>query len=77
MSAKTIEETLKEHTNELMSLSGVVGTAQSLCEEQPCIKVYVTEKTPELEQKIPDTLDGYPVVIEETGKFRTFPKKKK
>ncbi len=28
---KTIEEVLKDHTEELMSLPGVVGTAQGLC----------------------------------------------
>jgi len=55
---KTIEEVLKEHSNKLMSINGVVGTAQSLCEGQPCIKVLVSEKTVKLEQKIPKTLEG-------------------
>ncbi len=56
-----------------MSLTGVVGTAQSLCEGQPCIKVFVSKKTVQLEQKIPKTLEGYPVVIQETGKFKALP----
>jgi hypothetical protein len=73
MAQKPIEEVLKEHTNRLMSLPGVSGTAQSLCERQPCIKVFVIKKTPELEQKIPSVLGGYPVVIQETGKFRALP----
>lgn len=42
--AKTIEEVLKEHTEELMSLPGVVGTAQGLYNNKPCLKVYVIEK---------------------------------
>jgi hypothetical protein len=73
MVQKPIEEVLKRHTNRLMSIPGVSGTAQSLCEGQSCIKVYVIEKTPELEQKIPSILGGYPVVIQETGKFRALP----
>ena len=76
MTAKTIEEVLKENTEELLSVPGVVGTAQGLCDNKPCIKVYVIRKTPELDQKIPDILEGYPVMVEETGKFRAFPENK-
>ena len=75
MAARTIEEVLKEHTEGLMSIPGVVGTAQGLCDAKPCIKVYVTNKTPELDQKIPKNLEGYPVEIEETGEIRALPKK--
>ena len=67
---KPIKEVLKEHTGELMSVPGVVGTAQGRCDRKPCIKVFVIQKTPELDKKIPATLDGYPVSIEETGEFR-------
>ncbi|MEJ2236442.1 MAG: hypothetical protein P8X67_21270 [Syntrophobacterales bacterium] len=73
MPTKTIEEVLKEHTSKLMSIPGVVGTAQSLCEGQPCIKVFVSKKTEKLEQKIPKILEGYPVVIQKTGKFKALP----
>lgn len=75
MAAETIKEVLKKHTKDLMSMPGVVGTGQGLCEGKPCIKVFVIEKTPDLDQKIPKTLDGYPVVIEETGEFKALPKK--
>jgi hypothetical protein len=60
----------------LMSLPGVVGTAQGLCGGQSCIKVYVIKRTTELEQKIPHILEGYPVMIEETGEIRPLPKNK-
>ena len=76
MPAKAIDEVLKEHTESIMSIPGVVGTAQGLCDNKPCIKVYVTQETPELEQKIPQMLEGYPVMIEETGKIRALPKSK-
>ncbi|UCG15074.1 MAG: hypothetical protein JSU72_16665 [Deltaproteobacteria bacterium] len=75
MPEKNIEEVLKEHTPELMSRPGVVGTGQSLCDGQPCIKVFVVKETPELKEEIPDTLEGYPVVIKESGKFRALPRK--
>lgn len=70
MGPKKIEQVLKEHTDELMSIPGVVGTAIGLCDERPCIKVYVVKKTPEIDQKIPDSLEGYPVMTEESGEFR-------
>jgi len=73
MPEQTIEEVLKEHTNKLMSIPGVVGTAEGLCDDQPCIKVFVIKKTPELEQKIPPVLDGYTVEVEETGEFHALP----
>jgi hypothetical protein len=73
MSVKTIEEVLKEHTEELMSIPGVVGIGQGLCNGKPCIKVFVIKKTPELAQKILNSLEGYPVIIEETGEIRALP----
>lgn len=73
MPGKTIQEVQKEHTDELMAVPGVAGTAIGMCNERPCIKVYVVKKTPELDRKIPDTLEGYPVMTEETGEFRRLP----
>lgn len=75
MPEKNIEEVLKKYTPELMSKPGVVGTSQGLCDGQPCIKVFAVEKTWALQQEIPNTLEGYPVVIEKTGKFRALPGK--
>ena len=73
MPKKTIKEVLKGNTNELMSLPGVVGIAEGLCDDKPCIKVFVIEKTPELDEKIPHILEGYHVLIEETGEIRPLP----
>lgn len=70
VAGKTIESVLKQHTDQLMSLPGVVGTAIGECEGKPCIKVLVVKKTPELVKKIPSTLEGFLVVIEETGEIR-------
>jgi len=48
----------------------MVGTAIGLCDTTPCIKVLVARTTPVLQRSIPDTLDGWRVVIEETGIIR-------
>lgn len=70
MTGKTIEQVLKENTDKLMSIPGVVGTAIGSCDGSPCIKVLVEKKTPALEKQIPKTLDGWKVEIEEVGKVR-------
>jgi len=72
MGQGTIEETLRAHTDRLMAIPGVVGTAQGLCEGKPCIKVFVTKKRPALLRQIPATLHGYPIAVEESGEFRAF-----
>jgi hypothetical protein len=74
MQRRTIEEVLRAHTDYLMSIPGVVGTAQGLCAGKPCIKVFVAKKTPELLRKVPAAADGYPVAVEETGEFHPFPR---
>ncbi|MGH8003363.1 MAG: hypothetical protein ACRECJ_01385 [Limisphaerales bacterium] len=70
MTAKSIQQVQEEHTDHLMSLPGVVGTAIGESQGKPCIKVYVTQNTAEIEKGVPDSLEGYPVVIEETGEFK-------
>jgi hypothetical protein len=67
MSKKSIQKTLKKHTESLMSYTGVVGTAQGVHQGNPCIAVFINQENPELIKKIPKFLDGYPVIIEVTG----------
>jgi hypothetical protein len=69
----SIEEAIKEHSEELMSVPGVVGVGQGLCDNNPCIKVYIIKRTSELVKKIPDLLEGYEVSIEITGEIRAHP----
>lgn len=65
---KSIEQVLKENTDRLMMIPGVVGTAIGECDELPCpekfgacIKILVVELTDELEMKLPKNIEGYPV----------------
>ena len=53
-----------------MSVPGVVGTALGAHQGKPCIKVYVTAKTPALADQLPSALDGHQVVLEETGEIK-------
>lgn len=70
ISKKSIETALDQHTDRLMSLPGVVGTAIGECNGKPCIQVLVLKKTPALSRRIPRTLEGFPVVVVETGEIR-------
>ena len=40
MQKKSIQLVLREHTDSLMALQGVVGTAQGQRDGKPCIKVF-------------------------------------
>ncbi len=70
MSDKTFEQVLQEQTDRLMALPGVVGTAMGLCAGEPCIRVLVVEKTGDLLKQIPTEIEGYPVVVDETGEIK-------
>ena len=72
MSGRPLEDVLRAHTDSLMSVPGVVGLAEGLCNGKPCVKVFVARKTPDLLKAIPASLEGYPVAVEETGEFRPF-----
>ena len=67
---KSIEVVQTDHTDALMSIPGVVGTAIGNCDGKPCIKVLVSKKNPELLKKVPSMLEGYQVQIDESGDFR-------
>ena len=70
MPERTIEQVLKDRTDEWMDIPGVEGTAIGLSEGKPCIKIFTSSKPQQIREKIPLTVEGYPVIIEETGAFR-------
>ena len=72
---KTIEQVLQEHTDSLMALPGVVGTAQGLCADKPCIQVFVVEATEELLLQIPEEIEGYAVDVQQTGELKALDQK--
>ena len=70
MPERTIEQVQEEHTDDWMAIPGVEGTAIGLYEGKPCIKIFSSSRSQEVRAKIPSTVEGYPVIIEETGDFR-------
>jgi hypothetical protein len=69
-----IEEVLERYTAEWMALPGVVGTALGERNGEPCLKVYVLRKGPLLEARSPKTVEGFAVVLEETGQIGALPR---
>jgi len=67
-----LSRVLEAHAPELMELEGVAGVAVGLSADgrTPCLKVLVVELTPELEARIPRTLEGQPVELEVSGRLR-------
>jgi len=70
MPARTIEQTLTAHTDSLMAIPGVVGTAIGLCDRVPCIRVFLADSAALERAAIPTELDGHPVRAEVTGPIR-------
>ena len=70
VATKSIDEVLAAHTDSLMALPGVVGTAIGLYEGERCIKVLLADSGGDTKSRIPLRLDGYRVVIEVIGTIR-------
>lgn len=70
MASQSIEEVLAAHTDSLLALPGVVGTAIGRCNDSLCIRVYVRDSSDAVRRSIPESLDGHPVRVEVSGEFR-------
>ena len=70
MPMRNIDDVLAAHTDSLMKLPGVVGTALALCDGERCIKVLLADSNPTTRNSIPSRLEGYRVVLEVTGTVR-------
>jgi hypothetical protein len=72
MARKDINAVLKDHDKELLAIPGVVGVYVGLLpdDKTPCLKVMVVKETEDLKRRIPKSIEGYPVLIEESGVIR-------
>jgi hypothetical protein len=70
MSQRPIEQVQQEYTDQWMAIPGVEGTAIDLSNGKPCITVFSSVDAKSLKDKIPSTVEGYPVIIEKTGVIR-------
>ena len=67
MSDKSIEQVLGEQTARWLKIDLVVGVAIGMLDDKPCIRILVACDPEKVRKKIPESVDGYRVVIEETG----------
>ena len=72
MANLTIEQVQSRYQDELLEIAGVVGVGIGAVKGEKVIKVLVAKRTPKLERKIPTKLEGFLVIIEETGEIRAF-----
>ena len=50
-----------------LDMNGVVGVYESADQGRPCLKVMVETVTEELRRAIPESVEGYAVLLRETG----------
>ena len=77
MIPKDINAVLKDHEKELMATPGVIGVYVGLLSDDktPCLKVMVVKETDDLRRGIPKSIEGFPVLIEESGIIRPMDEK--
>lgn len=69
--ARDINLVMKDHTEELMKIEGVVGVAIGELEDHtPCILVLIVEESEILREKLPTELEGHPVSLLVSGEFK-------
>ncbi|HEU4761675.1 MAG TPA: hypothetical protein VFS74_05095 [Gemmatimonadales bacterium] len=69
----SITDVLTRHTDSLMAIPGVVGVGQGEQNGSPTVYVMVTTLTDSLRGALPDSIEGYAVVVKETGEIRAQP----
>jgi hypothetical protein len=72
MIRRDINAVLRDHDKDLLAIPGVVGVYVGLLpdDKTSCLKVMVVKETEELRKKIPKFIEGYPVLVEESGVIR-------
>jgi hypothetical protein len=67
---RSVEQVFDTHRDSLLSIPGVVGAGIAKSDGKPCIVIMVKEKAQYTEGQIPKELDGYKVIVQETGELR-------
>lgn len=67
----TINAVIERHASELLDIPGVVGVAHGEQEGQSVVQILVEHRTAELVAKLPRALEGYRVVVVESGEIRS------
>jgi hypothetical protein len=69
---RDINAVLAAHNKQLLALPDVVGVCISTLEDDRtlCIKVMLARSNPQVERKIPHSIEGHPVRVEVSGAIR-------
>jgi hypothetical protein len=67
---RPIEDVLASYSDVLMNMPGVVGAGIGLCDDSPCIKVFLENGRAETLENIPRMIEGYRVDPVVTGEVR-------
>jgi hypothetical protein len=67
-----IEQVMAHHHDQLLAIPGVTGVGIGLKNGQPAIVIMVNRLTLELKARLPQQLDGIPVVVEQSGVITPF-----
>ena len=70
MLGKTIKSVFREHKKSLLAINGVVGVAIGESGGKACIRVLVARKDSKLIKQIPQSLEGYVIIVEKTGEMQ-------
>lgn len=70
MANRPVKEVMEDHAGKLISIPEVTAVAVSELEDgTPCIKILIIEESAEIRAELPDSLEGYPVVVEVSGRI--------
>jgi hypothetical protein len=74
LESTAIGEAMDRHGASLLSIEGVVGLGIASRDGEPVIVVYLENRTPELEERLPAELEGFRIVTEVTGPIEAQPR---
>lgn len=78
MQRKPIDQVFKENQEKLLAIPGVQGFYQGMLEDgNDCIVIMIDKLTEEIQSKLPDSLEGYPVILEAGGEIKPLPEQKR
>lgn len=69
-----IAQVIERNVDRIMALPDVVAVSESLCNKQPCIKILLSTENADTRARLPEQIEGIPVVIEVSGQFFARPK---
>lgn len=68
----SIEQVFNRHQDQLMGVPGVTGVGIGEKDGKPAIIVMVRELTQDVRSRLPQVIEGHPVVVEQSGEIIAF-----